>query len=152
MVRRDKLPRDDLRTRSGAAGFRAGVKGRKAESAARTAQMITHPKGKLGVCAGIQGGHSLPAAQPHQKLERQRLRRRWCLRTADQLVKFFGLRQSQFEEFENFSPRKLKLAGSNRDGIGCDLPNHGPQYVKIEGLGHHAVHPKRAVSCAVLHR
>ena len=36
-----------------------------AESTARTAQMITTPKGKLGVCAGKQGGLSLHAAQPH---------------------------------------------------------------------------------------
>lgn len=46
---------------------RMGVWGGTAESAARTAQMITPPTGKLGVCAGKQGGHSLPAAQPHQE-------------------------------------------------------------------------------------
>ncbi len=52
--------RDDLCSRSGASGFRGGSMGRKAESVARKAQMITPPQGKLGVCAGEQGGHSLP--------------------------------------------------------------------------------------------
>jgi hypothetical protein len=53
--------RDDLRTRSGAARLSAWEYGRgTAESAARTAQMITAPSGKLGVCAGNPGGHSLP--------------------------------------------------------------------------------------------
>ena len=47
---------------------RMGVWGGTAESAARTAQMITsRQRRKLGVCAGKRGGHSLHAAQPHQE-------------------------------------------------------------------------------------
>jgi hypothetical protein len=47
---------DDLRTRSEAAGISIGNQGRKAASAARTAQMITLTNAKLGVCAGGRNG------------------------------------------------------------------------------------------------
>ena len=62
------LKRDDLRTRSEAAsaGFRKGGRGGTAgELCEDGADDHLIPTGKLGVCAGKQGGHSLPAAQPH---------------------------------------------------------------------------------------
>jgi hypothetical protein len=55
LLSRDYLiSRDDLRTRSEASGFRMGVRGRKAESVARTAQMIALPEGQTrSLCRGF---------------------------------------------------------------------------------------------------
>jgi hypothetical protein len=47
---------------------RMGVWGGTAESAARTAQMITHPERQTRESVRKQRGHSLAAAQPHQKI------------------------------------------------------------------------------------
>ena len=60
--------RDDLRTRSEASGLPHGCSGRKdRERREDGADDHTTRGGKLGVCAGIQGGHNLPAAKPHQE-------------------------------------------------------------------------------------
>lgn len=75
----------------------ADAKWRRRREPARTAQMITPPTGKPGVCAGKQGGHSLPRGAaaskpcPSNRLgdETYRLRKKGIqiLNSAEHLIK-----------------------------------------------------------------